>query len=515
MSFRLRLFVWFSLLIALTFGVGGTFLISTSFQSMLEEEKASAIAYYETTHNNLQMLKFFAEDGDYDNMTAMLLQMDEQKTARWQAISLYVGNDCVYQSGDRTLLPVDLPAAEENQYAYTVVTDDRGRRLQLYSCLEREKEEIYLKASFDLSAAYKLRENQQKLFWIIYCVVMMLGILLAGLLAYVLTKRLRSLTNVVQEIAGGKLSRRSQIHTKDEFGQLSKDLDLMADRLEENILQLEEDVRKKEEFMGAVAHELKTPMTSIIGYADLIRQCALNESDQIAAANYIFTEGKRLEKLAFRLLDLLMMDKDITSMREVDLEGFLSSVVQGLLPRAKEQQVFLYWKADAGTVFIEPDLVKSLLYNLVDNAIKSMQTEETKSVNSVSNEKMPFSLEEIHAKKSKKDCLEKRIMIKGDIIPEGVEFQVADNGCGMEKEELSRITEAFYRVDKSRSREQGGAGLGLTLCKKIVELHNGTMEFRSVKGAGSWVIVKLYGTTNGLGDDTKGNNSKVTKYENV
>ena len=85
-------------------------------------------------------------------------------------------------------------------------------------------------------------------------------------------------------------------------------------------------------------------------------------------------------------------------------------------------------------------------------------------------------------------------MIKGRILPGGLELQIVDNGCGMEQEELSRITEAFYRVDKSRSRAQGGAGLGLTLCKKIVDLHHGTMLFRSVKGSGSWVTVELYGS---------------------
>lgn len=468
MSFRVRLLISFSLLIALTFGAGGAFLISTSFQSMLNEEKASAIASYETTHNNLQMLRFFGEVGDYSNMTSMLSQMEEQKTARWQAISFIAAGEVVYQSGDASLLPESLPVDGENQYVHTIIADDKGRRLQLYGCISLEEEEMYLKASFDLSAAYTLRENQQKIFWVIYAAVIFLGILVAGILSYVLTRRLKSLTDTVQEIAGGDLSRRSCIQSKDEFGQLSKDFDMMADRLEENFHQLQDDVRKKEEFMGAVAHELKTPMTSIIGYADLLRQCALNENDQIFASNYIYQEGKRLEKLAFKLLDLLMMEKDIATMREVDLEIFLRDVVQGLMPRAKEHQVKLYWKAEPGLVQIEPDLVKSLLYNLVDNAIKSMGYGQD------------FDRE-------------KRIMIKGRILPGGLELQVVDNGCGMEQEELSRITEAFYRVDKSRSRAQGGAGLGLTLCKKIVDLHHGSMLFRSVKGSGSWVTIELYG----------------------
>lgn len=76
-------------------------------------------------------------------------------------------------------------------------------------------------------------------------------------------------------------------------------------------------------------------------------------------------------------------------------------------------------------------------------------------------------------------------------MPDGCRVSVVDEGYGMEEEELERVTEAFYRVDKSRSRKQGGAGLGLTLCKKIVDLHHGRMFFQSQKGMGCCVIVEL------------------------
>ena len=89
--------------------------------------------------------------------------------------------------------------------------------------------------------------------------------------------------------------------------------------------------------------------------------------------------------------------------------------------------------------------------------------------------------------------LEGIIAVKASPIPGGVQFRVADNGRGMEEKELARITEAFYRVDKSRSRQQGGAGLGLALCKQIVELHNGTLHYDSKPGAGTQVTVTLYG----------------------
>lgn len=461
MSFRVRLLISFALLIAITFGIGGALLISISFQSTLEEGKAAAINSYETMQNNLLMLNFFGDDGNYENMSAMLSQMEEQNMAHWQAISLSSIHQSIYESGEQSLLSAELEIIDSNQYAYVLTTDETGRRLRMYSKLSVGQDELFLKASFELSAAYILRENQQRLFFIIYIMVVLLGMGIASILSFALTRRLSGLATVVRAIAGGDFSRRTMLRTGDEFEQLSRDIDAMTDRLQENILRLEEDVERQEAFMGAVAHELKTPMTSIIGYADLIRQCALDENDRMVAANYIYTEGQRLEKLSHKILDLLLLEKDTFSMKEVQLDAFLKEVINVLLPIAEKRRVRLGWKCEAVKVIIEPDLVKSLIYNLVDNAIKSTNDGGA-------------------------------VAVRGRALSDGCEFQIMDNGCGVEEEELSKITEAFYRVDKSRSRKQGGVGLGLTLCKKIVDLHHGNMTFRSTKGKGSCVTVELY-----------------------
>ena len=214
--------------------------------------------------------------------------------------------------------------------------------------------------------------------------------------------------------------------------------------------------------MGAFAHELKTPMTAIIGYADLLRQDGLPEDTRLTAADYIYSEGQRLEKLSFKLLDLLLLEKDEVIFKEINLSAFLEDVEKALAPVLEKKNVKLVCRGVRGKVKLEPDLVKSLLYNLVDNAGKAMDGEGA-------------------------------IAVRGTLIPGGCEILVADNGRGMEEAELSRITEAFYRVDKSRSRKQGGAGLGLALCRQIVEAHNGSIQFASEPGKGTRVTVTLYG----------------------
>ena len=330
------------------------------------------------------------------------------------------------------------------------------------SMISAGETDLQLQARFDVSHIYEIRAAQQKQYFIVYIAVVFFGIITSVVLSFALTRHLHRLTTTVRKISGGDLSKRSRITSNDEFGQLSRDFDAMAEKLQENIVRLKSDMQRQESFMGAFAHELKTPMTSIIGFADLLRQGNLDENTRMMAAEYIHSEGHRLERLSFKLLDLLLLKKDEVTMKPVWLSTYLSEVERALAPNMKNKGIRLVCKAEQKRVVLEPDLVKSLLYNLVDNASKAMDNGGI-------------------------------IAVRATAIPGGCQFQVVDNGRGMEPEALTRITEAFYRVDKARSRSQGGAGLGLSLCKQIAELHSGNISFDSEPGKGTRVTVTLYG----------------------
>ncbi len=462
MSFRFRLIVTISLLIALTFGIGGSLLIATSFNSDLDEERLAALDSFETAENTLLLLNSLSEKADYNILKQSLSQMESTGVAKWQAILLTSGENTIYQKEEDCLTNYSLTAPNEGQCSYMDVSDTYGYGIIVLAGIGAGDEYLELKARFDVSSVYADRSKQLQMFLVIYYVVVLIGIVTATALSFVMTGRLHKLTGAVRQIAGGDLNKRSSLSSQDEFGQLSRDIDIMADKLQENIVRLETDVQRKEAFMGAFAHELKTPMTSIIGYADLLRQDGLDYNKRQRAENYIFTEGQRLEKLSFKLLDLLLLKKDTTEMKQVQLSIFLAEIENALAPALKEKGIRLVCKSDRGKAYFEPDLVTSLLYNLIDNAAKAMEQSGI-------------------------------IAVQGQTINGGCQFTVIDNGRGMEQEELSKITEAFYRVDKARSRKQGGAGLGLALCKEIVALHRGSMRFASAPGTGTKVIVTLYG----------------------
>lgn len=214
--------------------------------------------------------------------------------------------------------------------------------------------------------------------------------------------------------------------------------------------------------MGSFAHELKTPMTSIIGYADLLRTQALDPADAQEAANYIFSEGKRLESLSLKLLQLHLSRHEPPEREKVDMARFLTRLTHQLRPVYEKEGIRLDCRTQPGTWPVDPELMESVVTNLMDNARKAMDRGGV-------------------------------IGLLLDYPDNTCRIRIVDNGRGMPPEVLKHLTEAFYRVDKSRSRAQGGAGLGLSLCNEIVQCHNGVLKFDSVPGKGTCVSVILKG----------------------
>ena len=460
MSYRWKLTVTISVLIALSFGIGGTLMITASFRETLHQQTQGALDSFDHLQNTLGLLLALSEETETDALTQVLDQMGHQGLGQWEALTLRSRETTLYQTGTPKRLEYALPVPEAEQCSYMTVSDAYGQGLLICGILQTREAPLEILVRFDISGAYAIRRTQQRQYAVIYIAVVGVGILFSAVLSYILTRRLHRLAATARKISEGDLSRRSRIRSGDEIGQLSRDFDAMTEKLQGNIQALEVQMERQERFMGAFAHELKTPMTSIIGFSDLLRQGDLDESTRMMAAQYIYSEGRRLERLSFKLLELLLLKKDTVSMHSVSLVALVEEIQRSLTPGLRGKGIRLICKADPGRVLLEPDLVKSLLYNLIDNASKALEQEGI-------------------------------IALRAFPIPGGCQFQVADNGRGMAAEELEKITEAFYRVDKARSRSQGGAGLGLALCKQIVLLHNGTIHFASEPGKGTRVTVNL------------------------
>lgn len=354
-----------------------------------------------------------------------------------------------------------LESVSENSRGYVLCKTEDGYELQTASCIQMSDERfLYLESIRDVSGIFEEREEQYAIYQMWMRVLLLLECISIFLSARWLLRPMKALSETAKQLSDGNLSVRAEVKSRDEVGDLAVNFNEMADSLERQVQQLEDAARRQEDFVGSFAHELKTPLTSMIGYADMLRSREMTEEERFEAANYIFKEGKRLEALSLKLLELLVVKHEELERKWVPVEWFLKEVEGILKPVLEKENIRLIIQAEEARIFIEPDLMKNVVLNLLDNGRKAMDG---------------------------KGVLE----VIGKMEDQGYALYVRDSGKGMPKEEISRITEAFYMIDKSRARSQGGAGLGLSLCMEIVKRHGGTLEFQSEEGVGTTARIFL------------------------
>lgn len=219
----------------------------------------------------------------------------------------------------------------------------------------------------------------------------------------------------------------------------------------------------RSEFSANVSHELKTPLTTIIGFAEMIKEGFIKDADDIKKySSMINNEGLRLISLIEDIMRLSKIEEkaDLNERSLLNLREMLENVVSLLQSKADKSNIKMSIKSSDVYMEANKSYISELLYNLIDNAIK--YNKENGSVIAEINEDDDF-----------------------------ITISVKDTGVGIAKEHLGRIFERFYRVDKSRSKDTGGTGLGLSIIKHITELYEGKIEVESTEGEGTEIIVKF------------------------
>lgn len=295
--------------------------------------------------------------------------------------------------------------------------------------------------------------------------------LLLYIISRLMTRPLEQLSIITDDFANGHYSARSKVKTSDEVGNLSERFNSMADSVESHVEELNDMIHRREQFVADFTHEIKTPMTSIIGYADTMRSLDLSKEEQQTALNYIFSEGKRLESMSMKLFDLLYLKDHPIDVRDIPTVSLGESIVTSMTPMVENSGETLKSDIEPGIISGDPDLLKSVFINLIDNARKASKAG---------------------------DIVEFTGRISGN---DEYLFSVKDHGIGISEEDKKKIFDEFFMVDKSRTREAGGAGLGMSLVSVILERHNAVLDIESTLGEGTTMTVKF----NLVKDDDKKN----------
>lgn len=397
---------------------------------------------------------------DINNLVQSLLQpysylFGDKKTG----LALYKDNQLVFSSKDadkilsHSLVPPDdgnrlITLRKENKKTYVIVSGNFPIPYDSYRL-------VYRYDTTDAIASWTKLKN------ILFFVGFILSFLMAfGLLLVlnVIFKPLQQISKTSRDIANGEYETRLPVLGNDELAEVAKNFNHMAEEIQRQMRELKDAAAKKQQFVDNFAHELRTPMTAIYGYAEYMQKAVISEDDRLSALTFIMSETRRLQKIASQLLEIANLQNNQIHCKEVKISTLFETVKKSLYHKLKEKEILLEFKSEVETVLGDVSLLQSLFVNLIDNAIMA--------------------------------CEKRGHIVVNATLENGVKtISVADNGKGMSPETLSQITEPFYRGDNSRNRRDGGAGLGLAICKQIALSHGADLSFTSHPGKGTMAKV--------------------------
>ena len=293
-------------------------------------------------------------------------------------------------------------------------------------------------------------------------IVSTLSVLMIGMIGFLLMRRLtrpfHALGDVARRFAEGDYKERVSVQSKDEIGRFTQTFNLMADAIERQIHEMDDLVRDREQFIDHLSHEIRTPITAMIGYSQVLMHTKATEADKQKAVEYIGQQSMRLKLLSEKLLSLSRLRYDKVELRPVQLSGILHVALKTLQGQLCSKNIHIENCVPNIQVMGDAVLLETLFQNLIENAI--------------------------HASSQGG-----KIEISGITRNKDLTVTIQDNGIGISEENLEKITEPFMRVDTIRSRKHGGVGIGLALCKRICEIHHTTLIITSTLGCGTKIEI--------------------------
>ena len=471
MKFRYKVLLINIILISIALSISGFLMMSRENRTMLDAQVKNSV-----TENNLvqSVMEYSMLDTINNNPGSLESELPDISLQ----VSAGILNDTTelfIKYDDKVIFTTD----EEHPLPSDINTDNLSNYQKKYFFSdENDKEYIYVTSTSninnhilniitkrDITDNKYMTDTSIRDFRTFIIIMLVLSSLFVFIISTLLTRPLEKLNSITDEFSEGNFDSRSDIKSRDEIGLLSEKFNHMADSVEGHIDELNDMIHKRDQFVADFTHEIKTPMTTIIGYADTIRSVDLPREDEIKAANYIFSEGRRLEQMSSHLFDLIYLKDGEIPKQTVNTQGLGEAVIETVLPSIEKAKLTLEYDFESASIIGDSPLLKTAFINLLDNARKA----------SSSGSKISFT-GHVLPKKSEKDDTSV------------YEFIVEDHGIGISEEDIEKICDEFYMVDKSRSRKEGGAGLGMSLVSAILKEHDAELRIESKLGEGTKMI---------------------------
>ncbi|MGH4139925.1 ATP-binding protein [Clostridium sp.] len=346
----------------------------------------------------------------------------------------------------------DVVHALSGTKSYIIKKIDNKQYILFSSPLYLEEETIgCFRYIYSLDKEIVLVKNTSITMLLLGGLALFFSIFLSNIFSRKIVSPLVSLKIASQKVANGDFTNFIEIDTRDEIADLALSFNIMSTNIKSSILKLEDEKANQKRFLDNVTHELKTPITSIIGYADLLPRVK-TEEDKTQCCDYIEKGGHRLLRLVEELLNLSKLNKEDFQMevKQTNLKVVIEESLLVLKPRLEKYNISIETLLFDHFLLIDGQRTEQVFLNIIDNAIKYSE------------------------------CTS--IVIK--MLPR-LEFftvSISDNGKGISEEHLKKVFEPFYTANKTLQNQCGGMGLGLSICKGIMKKEHGDIFISSDKG---------------------------------
>lgn len=461
MKFWQKIFLGALIIFTLAFDAGAYILTTHAYNFNRQRETENGIREQSVIVSSVTSRIANAETIYYDastnkeRLTAILQPLSDYYNPQGVLLGLFDGDTEIYSNigdFDKHLLQLN---SEQNKNTMDGLSD--GKRYVFVASQIPDYPHLTFLYARDISQVDAFRKDVSRMFVILNVVVIaFMGVAIYLLLRYI-TRPIKELNKITTEIAGGAYGKRAELNRTDEFGSLERNFNLMADSVERNMEQLRSAAEDKQQFIDDLTHEMKTPLTSILGYTEYLQNArSTSEDREIALAN-LYDAALRLRNLSEKLSEIVYLRGEKLELQNVKLPELFDTLTNMTRPIMENRQLTLKTHTIITEIKGDETLLLSMLTNLVENAARASK---------------PFSTITVSAFQQENPIIE-----------------VKDSGCGIENSQIQKITAPFYRVDKSRSREFGGVGLGLSIVSQIVALHDAKMEISSTPGVGTTVRI--------------------------
>lgn len=464
MKLRTKILFLFNIALFFTIGLISYFLIKTTFNEILEQTIQSSLSeytrcYYDITDSR-HLKSLFLTNQEVIELKAKNYLANQ--TQDYVSIEFRnEQNNIVFQSD---MFPkeikLNLYPLEDKKLKYEMIKSDDKYYLMINSLLLLNGTKYEFIYSEDISRLFIMKYQNYLTIAKINVIVMLLMMVFLYYFTCEITEPIKLLIDKINDIIKHKYHKKL-FYKSDilEFQEIASNFNTMTDEIQYQIFNLQKQNDQKQRFIENLTHEIRTPLTSIIGYSSLMLKKEVQDSHLIKQSfDIIHQNGERILGLTTELIKMIDVKETNLMIETISLQESLAEVIQSFSLQIKENHIEVQIQGKDNNLETDKGLFTILISNLIDNCIKALKTTSTKQI--------LLTMEQDH------------LIIK-------------DSGIGISEENLEKIFEPFYMVDTSRSKSINGLGLGLSICQQIIDLLGFSFEIESKVNVGTTIKLKF------------------------